>query len=70
MFSVLKFETTNQSNPNILKPMMILTEMEDISFKKNKKAYKETEVQKTQVPLMGKSLYSWQRRIKTKLYQG
>ena len=31
MFSVLKFETTPQSNPNILKPqMMILTEMEDI----------------------------------------
>lgn len=52
MFSMLKFETTPQSNPSILKTqMMILTEMEEIFFKKNfKKAYKETDIQETQVP--------------------
>lgn len=33
MFSMLKFESTPQSNPNILKTqMMILTEMEEIFF--------------------------------------
>lgn len=65
MFSVLKFETTNQSNPNILKPqMMILTEMEDIFLKRIKKAYKETEVQKTQVP--DESLTADREESKTK----
>ena len=55
MFSMLKFETTPQLNPNILKTQMMILQKWKRSFKKKiEKAYKETEVQETQVP--GQSL--------------